>query len=95
MRRRSAYSANCRTRNDDPDDIRGALTQHETAGTDKRARFVSVAAYEEAGGAVRRDLFAEGDEGVFLLDSGLLDRLATGETSRAGRSAETRGLEVG
>lgn len=61
----------------DPDDIRGALTEHETAATDKRARFVSVAAYEAAGGAVKRDLFAEGDEGVFLLDSGLLDRLAT------------------
>ena len=38
-------------------------------------RFVTVAAYEEAGGAVRRDLFAEGDEGVFLLDAALLDHL--------------------
>ena len=60
----------------DPDDIRSALTEDEIAATDKRARFVTVAAYEEAGGAVRRDLFAEGDEGVFLLDAALLDRLA-------------------
>ena len=60
----------------DPEDIRDALTQGEIAATDKRARFVTVAAYEEAGGAVKRDLFAAGDEGVFLLDAALLDRLA-------------------
>jgi len=60
----------------DPDDIRRALTQDEIAGTDRRARFVTVAAYEEAGGAIRRDLFTEGDDGVFLLDSAVLDRLA-------------------
>jgi len=61
---------------DDADDIRRALTQDDIPATDKRARFVTVAAYEEAGGAVKRDLFAEGDDGVFLLDSALLDRLA-------------------
>jgi ParB family chromosome partitioning protein len=58
-----------------PTAIRNALTQGEIAATDKRARFITVAAYEEAGGAVRRDLFAEGDQGIFLLDSGLLERL--------------------
>lgn len=61
----------------DPEDIRGALTQDEIAATDKRARFVTLPAYEEAGGNFRRDLFAEGDEGVFLLDAALLDRLVT------------------
>jgi ParB family chromosome partitioning protein len=61
--------------NDEPESIRDALTQDDVAGTDKRTRFVTIAAYEEAGGALRRDLFAEGDHGVFLLDSGLLDRL--------------------
>ncbi len=60
----------------DPRQIRAALTQNDIAGTDKLARFVGVTAYEEAGGAVRRDLFSEGDKGVFLLDSQLLDRLA-------------------
>lgn len=63
-------------RNDDPEDIREALTQDDIAATDKRARFVTVAAYEQAGGEVRRDLFAEGDEGVFLLDPAVLDNLA-------------------
>lgn len=62
-------------RSDDPEDIRSALTEHEIAATDRRAQFITLAAYEEAGGALRRDLFAEGDEGIFLLDSVLLDRL--------------------
>lgn len=61
---------------DDPDHIRRALTQDEIAATDKRARLVTVTAYEEAGGAVRRDLFSEDDDGIFLLDAELLDRLA-------------------
>ena len=62
--------------NDGADTIRDALTENDIRASDKRARFVTVAAYEEAGGAVRRDLFAEDDEGVFLLDAALLDRLA-------------------
>ena len=62
--------------NDDADTIRDALTENDIRASDKRARFVTVAAYEEAGGAVRRDLFAEDDEGVFLFDAPLLDRLA-------------------
>jgi ParB family transcriptional regulator, chromosome partitioning protein len=59
-----------------PASIRNALTEGEIRGSDKRARFVTVAAYEEAGGAIRRDLFAEDDDGAFLLDGQLLDRLA-------------------
>jgi len=62
--------------NDDADTIRDSLTENDIRASNKRARFVTVEAYEEAGGAVRRDLFAEGDQGVFLLDSALLDRLA-------------------
>src|SRR5580704_11344837 len=58
--------------NDDADTIRDALTENDIRASDKRARFVTVAAYEEAGGAVRRDLFAEDDDGVFLLDAALL-----------------------
>jgi ParB family transcriptional regulator, chromosome partitioning protein len=59
----------------DTDDIRNALTQDDLAATDKRARFVTVAAYEAAGGEVRRDLFTEDDDGVFLLDPAILDHL--------------------
>lgn len=62
--------------NDDADTIRSALTEGEITAADKRARYVTLEAYEAAGGATRRDLFAEGDDGVFLLDTGLLDRMA-------------------
>jgi ParB family chromosome partitioning protein len=75
----------------DADDIRGALTQDEIAATDKRARLVTVAAYEEAGGAVRRDLFAEGDEGIFLLDGALLDRLALEKLQSSAEAVRAEG----
>ena len=62
--------------NNDPDNIRDALTQDEIPLSDRRARYVTLAAYEKAGGGIRRDLFAENEDGVFLLDADLLDQLA-------------------
>ena len=58
-----------------PQNIRRALTQGEIPLLDKYATFVGLEAYEAAGGAVRRDLFAEDGDGIFLLDAQLLDRL--------------------
>ena len=40
------------------------------------ARFVTIKAYEEAGGALRRDLFSDDAAQAYLLDAGLLERLA-------------------
>jgi ParB family chromosome partitioning protein len=62
--------------NNDPKTIRNALTGDEIPLSDRRARYVTLAAYEAAGGGVRRDLFAQDDDGVFLLDGDLLDQLA-------------------
>ncbi|MBZ5666791.1 MAG: ParB/RepB/Spo0J family partition protein [Acidobacteriia bacterium] len=45
---------------DDPDVIRDALIGDEITADDKRVKFVTLKAYEKAGGAVRRDLFSEG-----------------------------------
>ena len=61
--------------NREPDSIRDALTEHEIAATDRRVRFVTLAAYEVVGGAVRRGLFCEDASGIFILDTALLDRL--------------------
>ena len=58
-----------------PTAIRRLLLQEDFPATDKRVRFVGLAAYEAAGGRVKRDLFAEGEQGVYLLDSDLLHRL--------------------
>lgn len=77
--------------NDDADTIRDALTEGDIAGTDRRVRFVTVAAYEGAGGAARRDLFTEGDSGVFLLDSELLDHLAREKLEELAETVKAEG----
>ncbi|VTU33667.1 putative chromosome-partitioning protein ParB [Variovorax sp. PBL-H6] len=61
----------------DPESLRDHLTHEEIdAGRDPVARFVGLEAYEQAGGATRRDLFADERSGVFLADAVLLDTLA-------------------
>lgn len=52
--------------------IRDALTEGEIDASHRRVRFVTLAAYEAAGGFTRRDLFTEGDEGIFILQPALL-----------------------
>ncbi|KAF1042525.1 ParB/RepB/Spo0J family partition protein [Xylophilus sp.] len=60
-----------------PDSLRDHLTQDEIdASRDPVARFVGVETYEAAGGGIRRDLFADDRNGVFLTDAGLLESLA-------------------
>lgn len=57
-----------------PHAIRQALTADEIPATDRRVRFVGLDAYEQAGGAIRRDLFNEDGSG-FVQDAALLDTL--------------------
>lgn len=54
--------------------IRRHLTRDRVSARDRRAIFVGIEAYQEAGGAVERDLFAE-DSGDYFADPALLDRL--------------------
>lgn len=54
------------------------LTEKTVRVSDRRARFVGIDAYEGAGGVVMRDLF-ESDDGGWLQDVPLLDRLVTGK----------------
>ena len=54
--------------------IRQKLTENSVRAQDKRAAFVGIDAYVEAGGSVVRDLF-ESDNGGWLTDPALLDRL--------------------
>ncbi|MBB5373984.1 ParB/RepB/Spo0J family partition protein [Acidocella aromatica] len=58
----------------EPYQIRRLLTETTVRATDKRAVFVGVEAYEAAGGIVLRDLF-QSDDGGWLQDPALLDRL--------------------
>ena len=58
----------------EPWQIRRMLTETAVRASDKRAVFVGIDAYEAAGGVVLRDLF-QSDDGGWLQDVGLLDRL--------------------
>jgi len=58
----------------EPYHIRRMLTETTVRASDKRAVFVGIDAYEAAGGIVLRDLF-QSDDGGWLQDPGLLDRM--------------------
>ncbi len=62
--------------NKEPYLIRRQLTESAVRASDRRAQFVGLDTYEAAGGVVLRDLFEE-DNGGWLEDVALLDRLAT------------------
>src|SRR5439155_606918 len=66
----------------DARNIRRALTEGEVDASDRRVRFVTLKAYEKAGGTVRRDLFCEGDDGVFIANVALLDQLVADKTGK-------------
>ncbi|MCI3132870.1 ParB/RepB/Spo0J family partition protein [Phenylobacterium aquaticum] len=57
-----------------PHAIRRAMTESKVPAEDRRASFVGLEAYGEAGGTILRDLFTE-DGGGWLEDAALLDRL--------------------
>jgi ParB family chromosome partitioning protein len=61
---------------DQPYQIRRMLTENTVRASDRRAQFIGLDAYEQAGGAVMRDLF-EHDDGGWLKDVPLLNRLVT------------------
>ncbi len=72
-----------------PSALRERLTEREIdAYHHPLVRFVGLDSYEAAGGGIRRDLFAEGDTGVYLTDAALLERLA--QDKLAGIAAEVK-----
>jgi ParB family chromosome partitioning protein len=74
----------------EPYQIRRLLTQEAVRASDKRAQFVGIEAYEEAGGIVLRDLF-EADDGGWLQDPGLLERLVAGKLEREAEAVRAEG----
>src|SRR5712675_1739331 len=76
--------------NTEPYYIRRQLTEGAVRATDKRALFVGVEAYEAAGGIVTRDLF-EHDDGGWLQDPPLLDRLVIEKLKAEAEKLRTEG----
>jgi ParB family transcriptional regulator, chromosome partitioning protein len=59
-----------------PNYLRQAITRAEIdASRSRLVRFVGLAAYEEAGGYVRRDLFSDDENAGFIADAELLQKL--------------------
>jgi ParB family chromosome partitioning protein len=75
-----------------PDALRDHLTQDElSASSDALARFVGPDVYEASGGAVRRDLFSDEQQGGYLTDPALLDRLARDKLADAAEQVRSEG----
>ena len=80
----------------EPHVIRRMLTEGAVRASDKRAQFIGLDAYTEAGGVILRDLF-QGDDGGWLQDVGLLDMLVAEklrEQSEAIRAEGWKWIEV-
>src|SRR6202048_3592470 len=90
-RQEQAWDNVSRSGNDEPYQIPRMLTENTVRASDRRAQFVGLDFYEQAGGTVLRDLFAH-DDGGWLQDVPLLDRLVT-EKLKA--EAETIAAAVG
>lgn len=76
--------------NKEPYSIRRMLTETSVRASDRRAVFVGIAAYDAAGGTILRDLF-QGDDGGWLEDPALLDRLVAQKLQAEAEAIATEG----
>ncbi|MFT9094221.1 MAG: ParB/RepB/Spo0J family partition protein [Gluconobacter cerinus] len=76
--------------NREPYLIRRMLTEKTVRASDRRVRFVGLDAYLAAGGTVMRDLF-EADDGGWLQDPTLLDRLVMEKLAAAAEDIRAEG----
>jgi len=89
-RQEQVWEALARSYNKEPYHIRRQLTEGTVRASDKRAQFIGVDAYEAAGGTVLRDLF-EPDQGGWLQDAALLDRLTVEKLTAAAEPIRAEG----
>jgi len=76
---------------EEPGNIRDALTADEVTANHRHVKFVTLKAYEKAGGAVRRDLFAQDDDGVFIQDIVLLESLVAKKLEKTAAAVRKEG----
>ncbi|MBK5957047.1 DNA-binding protein [Rhodoplanes elegans] len=89
-RQEQVWEAVQRSFSKEPYQIRRLLTEGAVRASDKRAQFVGFEAYEAAGGIVLRDLF-QSDDGGWLQDPALLDRVATEKLEREADAVRAEG----
>ncbi|QEH94938.1 ParB/RepB/Spo0J family partition protein [Gluconobacter thailandicus] len=76
--------------NREPYVIRRMLTEKTVRASDRRVRFVGLEAYLAVGGPIMRDLF-EADDGGWLQDPTLLDRLVMEKLQEAAEQVRAEG----
>jgi len=89
-RQEQVWEALQRSYSREPFQIRRMLTEGAVRASDKRALFVGLDNYVQAGGEVLRDLF-QGDDGGWLQDAGLLDTLVGQKLREAAAEIEAEG----
>ena len=89
-RQKQVWEAVQQSHNKEPYYVRRLLTEGAVRASDKRAQFVGLDVYEAAGGDVMRDLFQQ-DDGGWLQNPVLLDRLVAGRLEREAESIRSEG----
>ncbi|MBX9775242.1 MAG: ParB N-terminal domain-containing protein, partial [Xanthobacteraceae bacterium] len=89
-RQEQVWEALQRSHTKEPYHIRRLLTEGAVRASDKRAQLVGIEAYEAAGGAIIRDLFQQ-DDGGWLQDPVLLDRLVAEKLEREAEAVQAEG----
>jgi ParB family chromosome partitioning protein len=89
-RQEQVWEATQRSHNKESYYLKRFLTEGAVRASDKRAQFVGIEAYEAAGGVVMRDLFQQ-DDGGWLQDPVLLDRLVTQRLEREAQAVRAEG----
>jgi ParB family chromosome partitioning protein len=75
-----------------PHNLRRKLTERDVPPNNPLARFVGMQAYVQAGGTVRHDLFAEeGEEGGYMTQAALLERLSMERLEREAEAVRAEG----
>ena len=92
QRQEQVWEAICKSYARAPYEIRRMLTEGAVRASDRRARFVGIDAYEEAGGTTLRDLF-QADDGGWLQDAGLLDMLVAEKLNEATNEVAAEGFK--
>ena len=81
-RQEQVFERLCQSYDKQPYTIRRMLTEGAVRASDKRAQFIGVDAYVEAGGTVLNDLF-QGDDGGWLQDVGMVDMMVAEKLNEA------------
>ena len=89
-RQEQVFERLCASYDKQPYVIRRMLTEGAVRASDKRAHFIGIEAYEEAGGTILNDLF-QGDDGGWLQDVSLVDMMVAEKLNEQSLAIQAEG----